>query len=172
MKFNHVFAGAVLAAGLASTSHAALVLHYDFNNGDTVTPNNSGTLGGTGTVIGAGAFASTGPGGSGAIHLTGGQYINTNFTTATLGTYNGTFTASAIIRPDVTGGDHMVFGDNAATLMHLGIRNSQAYFGFYANDTPGNGIINAGQWYTLTFRYNSATQTQDIFINGVLDNSQ
>ncbi len=53
--------------------------------------------------------------------------------------------------------------------LHLVIRNSRPYFGFYHNDTPGTTLLNPNTWYHLAFRYTKATGEQAIFVNGELD---
>ncbi len=53
--------------------------------------------------------------------------------------------------------------------IHLLIRNRIPYFGFFANDITGKTVIEAGRWYNITCRYNSANGEQAIFVNGKLD---
>ncbi len=53
--------------------------------------------------------------------------------------------------------------------MHLLVRNRIPYFGFFANDITGKTVIEAGRWYNITCRYNSANGEQAIFVNGKLD---
>jgi len=53
--------------------------------------------------------------------------------------------------------------------LHLLIRQSSAYFGFYFDDCTGSTIININQWYHFAFVYDYTTHTQYIYVNGNLD---
>lgn len=53
--------------------------------------------------------------------------------------------------------------------VHFLIRNRIPYFGFFANDITGKTVIEAGKWYHIACRYNSANGEQAIFVNGELD---
>jgi two-component SAPR family response regulator len=53
--------------------------------------------------------------------------------------------------------------------IHLLIRNSKPYFGFYNNDLQGQTVLEAGTWYHLVWRYNKLSGEQAIYVNGKLD---
>lgn len=84
---------------------------------------------------------------------------------------NGSFTASAWVRPDALDGDRSIFGtdvgaDNQG--LHFILRNGEPWFGFYNNDTAGgaNNILSVGEWYHLAWRYDAASGEQSIYLNG------
>jgi autotransporter-associated beta strand protein len=86
---------------------------------------------------------------------------------------NGNFTAMAWVRPDTLGGDKAIFGTEQTgnnVGLHLVIRGSVFYMGFYGNDLPGTQTLTAGQWYHVAFRYNNGEQA--IFVNGAPDASR
>jgi hypothetical protein len=158
-------AAVLLAAG--STAEAALIGYWTFD-GNTLDSSGSGF---NGTPVNSPGFV---PGQVGqAIELNGSnQYVTT--TSATNLGLNGSFTASAWVRPDATNGDRTVFGtDQTGTNvgLHLVIRNDRPHMGFYANDTGGNRIMNTGQWQLMTWRFDAGTGTQSIIVNGQLDAS-
>jgi hypothetical protein len=83
---------------------------------------------------------------------------------------NGEFTVSAWIKPNAVTGDYGILAmdtGSGSTLLHLNIRNSKLYMGFFGNDTAGNQTLTAGTWYHVTFRYSGGVQ--ETYINGVLD---
>ncbi len=53
--------------------------------------------------------------------------------------------------------------------IHLLIRNTRPYFGFYSNDLAGKTIIEPNRWYHLIWRYNKQNGEQAIFVDGKLD---
>ncbi|MDF1738158.1 MAG: Ig-like domain-containing protein, partial [Verrucomicrobiales bacterium] len=83
---------------------------------------------------------------------------------------NGSFTATATINLSDLSGDQTIFGTNRASAnegLHLVIRAGQPRFGFYSNDTSSSMLLNIGQEYQITFRYDAIAQTQTIFVDGV-----
>ncbi|MDF1754813.1 MAG: autotransporter-associated beta strand repeat-containing protein [Verrucomicrobiales bacterium] len=103
-----------------------------------------------------------------------GDYIATGTTAGQLG-FGGDFTASAWLMVDVHKQDNTIFGtDTSGTNngLHLVIRNQKAHFGFFSNDVGGTQVLNIGEWYHVTWRFDTATNEQAIFINGELDNSR
>ncbi|MDW8038084.1 MAG: LamG domain-containing protein, partial [Thermoguttaceae bacterium] len=108
-----------------------------------------------------------------ALQLSAGssQYVSTNQHAGTLG-ITGNFTAAAWVRPNTTSGDRTIFGTDATSTnlgLHLIIRNDRGHFGFYGNDTGGNGVIPTGQWTHLVWQFQNGQQR--IIVNGRLDAS-
>ncbi len=92
-----------------------------------------------------------------------------------LGIYNNDFTVSAWIKtvePPFERGDVSILGSEEAIYrqgLHLQLRNSKPYFGFYANDLTGNSEISHNEWVHIVWRYTKNTGEQAIFINGRAD---
>ncbi|MEC5129680.1 autotransporter-associated beta strand repeat-containing protein [Verrucomicrobiales bacterium BCK34] len=83
---------------------------------------------------------------------------------------NGSFTATATINLNDLLGDNTIFGTNrsgAGLGLHLVIRAGKPHFGFFSNDTGSSMLLNTGQDYQVTFRYDAIAQTQTIFVDGV-----
>jgi hypothetical protein len=134
-----------------------------------------------GTEISGGTEASFGPGhlsATTAIYLlgdddpTGGTGIDTGTDTATVGIDGGAFTVMAWINRFSFKGDHMVFGtmNNGAPDLHLGFRKSQAYCGFWGNDSGALANIGIYEWHHFAVRYDG-TSKQEIFLDGSLVSS-
>ncbi len=99
------------------------------------------------------------------------QYVST-VTADLLGLTGNTFTAVAWVRPNATNATRTIFGtDTGGTNLglHLAIRDGRAYFGFYANDTPGNRTIPTGQWTHMVWQFDNGRQR--IIIDGGSDAS-
>jgi hypothetical protein len=109
----------------------------------------------------------------GALNFDGlNNYVELNTTTAALGLAGNSFTVSAwVYRNNNQGGDQEIFGNVNGCNLHLLVRGNRPYLGFCGNDLGGNTVINSNQWYHIAFVYNAATQTQSIYVNGVLDAS-
>ena len=60
---------------------------------------------------------------------------------------------------------------SASNGLHLGERNTQMYFGFYANDLGGSKVLSAGTWYNITGTYDNGSKLKTIYVNGVFDAS-
>ncbi|MEQ1825436.1 MAG: LamG-like jellyroll fold domain-containing protein, partial [Pirellula sp.] len=107
-----------------------------------------------------------------AIELNGTDHIATT-NAAALG-LQGSFTASAWIRPSGVAGDRAIFGTestaaNVALFLGLNTTNN-VVFGFSGSATAqSTQTIPINAWTHVTYRYNTATNQQAIFINGVLD---
>jgi hypothetical protein len=90
-----------------------------------------------------------------------------------LGLTEHSFTVAAWVKGDVFGSDsYAVLGDEQKQTnrgLHLVVRNSKPYMGFYNNDLEGNTTLSPGQWYHLVWRYDKDQQEQAIFVNGELD---
>ncbi len=83
---------------------------------------------------------------------------------------NGSFTATATINLSDLTGDQTIFGTDrsgASQGLHLVVRAGKPHFGFFSNDTGSSMVLNTGQDYQITFRYDAIAQTQTIFIDGV-----
>ncbi len=76
------------------------------------------------------------------------------------------FTMSAFVNLDDANGDNMVFGTTAGAPLHLGFRGSDAYFGFWGNDSNATGGAPVGGWHHFTWTYDSTAQTQTIYEDG------
>jgi hypothetical protein len=63
--------------------------------------------------------------------------------------------------------------DSPATdkYLHLLIRNSLPYFGFYGDDLWGSTVINTNRFYHVAFVYNNTNHHKYIYLDGVLDAS-
>jgi hypothetical protein len=91
---------------------------------------------------------------------------------------DGSLTCMAWVnRSNLNHHDNMVFGTTGARdvgfAMHLGFRNWDTYFGFWGNDSMATlqPTPLAGKWHHMAWRYDATKQNQDIFIDGVLANS-
>jgi len=112
-----------------------------------------------------------------------GTCVWTGATTAQLGltptaTANGSFTIMAWVnRASLRHEDNMVFGTTGARdvgfAMHLGFRNWDTYFGLWGNDSQANLMPTplAGAWHHMAWRLDATAGNQDIFIDGVMVNS-
>jgi hypothetical protein len=109
---------------------------------------------------------------------TGGTGIDTGIDTATVGIDGGPFTVVAWINRATFKQDNMVFGTSNSTGssgkadLHLGFRKGWAYCGFWGNDSGAYvaNIVGISEWHHFAVRYDG-TSNQDIFIDGVLINS-
>jgi hypothetical protein len=104
----------------------------------------------------------------------GGTGIDTGIDTASVGIDGGAFTVVAWINRASFKQDNMVFGttNNNAPDLHLGFRKGWAYCGFWGNDSGAYVADKVGihEWHHWAVRYDG-TSNQDIFIDGVLINS-
>lgn len=108
-----------------------------------------------------------------------GTGIWTGQNTKNLGIYQGTFTVMAWVNRTSPKLDQMVFGTivqapcagNDQTMLHLGFRGRDTYMGFWGNDSSAPGTPAPRQWHHVAWRYSTVTTNQDIFIDGVLANS-
>ncbi len=105
-----------------------------------------------------------------------GTGIWTGQSAATLGIYNGSFTAMAWVNRTSIKSDNMVFGTNGGPcgirrLLHLGFRGRDTYMGFWGNDSAAAGVPPALSWHHVAWRYDGVKQTQTIFIDGAVANS-
>ncbi len=116
------------------------------------------------------------PQGDQALAFSGrGQFVAIG-TVEALALASGDFTIEAWIKlssPRLEGVDFAIVGGQqttgVSTGLHLIVRNGRLYFGFWANDTPGNTPLIPGTWYHVAFRFVASTGEQAIFLNGVLD---
>ncbi|UJR24399.1 hypothetical protein I4U23_005776 [Adineta vaga] len=53
--------------------------------------------------------------------------------------------------------------------LHLAIRNSYLFFGFFQNDCVGQTILNSSTWYHVAFVYSYELRRQIIYLNGLID---
>ena len=61
--------------------------------------------------------------------------------------------------------------DSLCKYLHLVIRDSIPYFGFWVDDLTGNSKITPGVWYHLAFIYDYVSNMKYIYVNGILDAS-
>jgi hypothetical protein len=107
----------------------------------------------------------------------------TGASTAQLGltpttTSNGSFTIMAwVYRTTLRHNDNMVFGTTGSRdvgfAMHLGFRNWDTYFGLWGNDSMATLMPTplAGKWHHMAWRLDTTKGNEDIFIDGVMVNS-
>ena len=160
---------------ISYTTQPFPLLYYDFSEGGGTTVTNLGSLAVNGTLMGAAGDERwvTGPRG-GALEFDGqnlpdGDYISTALTAATLGLNSSNYTAAAWILFTKPTGDNMVFGQVSATsnVLHLGVRNSRAHLGHWANDITGATPLATGVWHHVVWEYRQGHQR--IFLNGNLE---
>jgi hypothetical protein len=152
------------------------LLYFDFEEAAGTTVNNRGTLGGSGTLVGAAGNERWVAGQvGGALQFDGengpdGDGITTSLTAAQLGLTSSNYTACAWVNFTKAAGDNMVFNQTNATsnVLHLGVRSSRAHSGHWGNDLTGNQALQTGQWYHVVWEYRDGHQR--IFVNGNLDN--
>lgn len=106
-------------------------------------------------------------------------YLNQSATQAIFTPYiplrNRSFTVEAWIKP--TGypnpSDFSIVGlcpsQTTNYCLHINIRNTKLYFGFFFNDVQGGTIIQLNQWIHATFVFEVTTQVMTIYLNGVVD---
>ena len=58
------------------------------------------------------------------------------------------------------------------TCLHLVIRNSKLYLGFFSDDLAGATTLTASKWYHVAFVFDCVNRTQSIYLNGVIDGSR
>lgn len=88
---------------------------------------------------------------------------------------NVSFTVEAWIKP--TGypnpRDHSIVGLCPSKIMnhclHINIRNTKLYFGFYFNDVQGVTTILLNKWIHTAFVFDVTTMRQTIYLNGFRD---
>jgi hypothetical protein len=119
-----------------------------------------------------------------------GSGIWTGVTAGQLGIVNGSFTCMAFVSRNNlhihTIGDQMVFGttgvETVGSALHLGFRNANVYMGFWGNDSqaasqPADNFVGPAAnpigpvWHHIAWRYDATKKNQDIFVDGVLANS-
>ncbi|MCZ7568702.1 MAG: proprotein convertase P-domain-containing protein [Ardenticatenaceae bacterium] len=87
------------------------------------------------------------------------------------------FTVMAWVRGNdfAKNGDNAILGTDTRSNnkgLHLAVRNSKPYMGFYGNDMGANTELRPNYWYHLTWRYDKDRQEQAIFVNGYLDKAE
>jgi hypothetical protein len=169
MKKYSLFYLSLAAAASAQTPLA----NYNFTGGSTL---NSGTAGGSGTLVGGAttAGATPAPGFSGGDYLllngADGQYMNTNLLPSALsmGSNPNNYTGAAFLQVSSYGGDNMVFGQdpfNGNNKLHNGIRGNNMHMGHWGADTTGTTNLTAtNTWMHMAWRAEGGRQT--LFING------
>ncbi|CAF2617910.1 unnamed protein product [Rotaria sp. Silwood2] len=135
---------------------------YDgqFVNGATYSPN-SGTI----PYLGQGR----------ALSVTAAQNQSFQVSTSFLSLASTSFTIEAWIYPMTVTGDNGIMGQCQCTscsnqCFYFLIRSSKLYVGFTLNDISGLTTMTVNTWYHIAFVYNSVTQQQILYLNGVQDN--
>ena len=84
------------------------------------------------------------------------------------GFLDGSYTVSAWLNADNIATEQFAIGTTSQSL-HLGLQDSAPFQGHWSNDLAGNTdvAIANNQWFHATFTYDSVTNEQTIFINGV-----
>ena len=84
------------------------------------------------------------------------------------GFLDGSYTVSAWLNADNIATEQYAIGTTSQSL-HLGLQGSAPFQGHWGNDLAGNTdvAIANNQWFHATFTFDSVTNEQTIFINGV-----
>ena len=84
------------------------------------------------------------------------------------GFLDGSYTVSAWLNADNIATQQYAIGTTSQSL-HLGLQDSAPFQGHWSNDLAGSTdvAIANNQWFHATFTYDSVTNEQTIFINGV-----
>jgi len=68
--------------------------------------------------------------------------------------------------------DYMIFAQTDSSvigqLMWFMLRNPRVYGAFFGNDVVGLTMIGINQWHHIAFTYDYATQTQTVYVNGIV----
>lgn len=87
----------------------------------------------------------------------------------------GSWSVSAWVKINSTSkasGDNAVISHGSAAAnqgLHLGIRNTVVYFGFYGNDAGSTSFLVANRWYHITWTFDYGQKQKLIYVNGVID---
>ena len=87
------------------------------------------------------------------------------------------FTIEAWIYASSLNGDNAIFTQCACSTcqdqcLYLLIRNFKLYMSFMMNDVIGLTTLTINTWYHVGFVYDYSSQTQSVYLQGVLDNSK
>ena len=178
---DEIAIGDVCVTGTPAVAAPQPLLYYNFEEGSGTVPQNRGTLGGTGTLLGTGGNERWVPGAPGGAtpgkalefdgnDLPAGDGVQTGFTATQLGIANSdSYTAAAWINFTREAGDTMVFSQNNQTdlILHDGVRDSHAHLGHWGNDVTGASVLQTGVWYHVVWLYDQGRQS--IFVNGNRD---
>ncbi|MCA9688171.1 MAG: LamG domain-containing protein [Myxococcales bacterium] len=86
--------------------------------------------------------------------------------------YDRSFTVECWLKLNTIGGDQGILGTARSVAregLHLVVRSGRLYMGFYAVDTEGTTTLPVGTWVHAAWVYDKETQTQRVYLNGVLD---
>jgi len=89
-----------------------------------------------------------------------------------LGIIQSDFTFAVWLKLDSAGIEQSIVGTYTSDLgssIHLSLRNSIPYFGFFGNDHLGKNHLETGRWYHVVWRYMKFSGEQAIYVNGRLD---
>ena len=89
--------------------------------------------------------------------------------------YTG-FTVEAWIYGNTVNGDNVIFSQCQCNscqdqCLYLLIRNAKMYMSFTLDDVAGFTSLSANTWYHVAYVYDYSTQTQLLYLQGVLENS-
>lgn len=89
-----------------------------------------------------------------------------------LGIVQSDFTFSVWLKLDSVNSEQSVIGTYTNDLrgsIHLSLRDSIPYFGFFGNDHLGKMRLQTGRWYHVVWRYMKFSGEQAIYVDGKLD---
>ncbi|CAF1486885.1 unnamed protein product, partial [Rotaria sp. Silwood1] len=129
-----------------------------------------------GTLFGLPSYTTSLLGYGAAISLTQSLTQYVAITSAIIPLNLRSFTIEAWIYPiGFTGGEYGIFGQCQSTstnlCLHFTSRNDKLYCGFYGNDVQGVTTLTMNVWTHVACVYDSASQMQEVWLNGVLDGS-
>ncbi|CAM4753814.1 unnamed protein product [Rotaria magnacalcarata] len=163
-----------LSSQTTSTSTAAFIdkAFWPFDNNALELYN-----GLNGVLSGAPSYTTSFLGYGAAISLSqaSSQYVSISPTVIPLDSRS--FTIEAWIYPiGFTTSDFGIFGQCQATIinqcLHFTSRNIMLYCGFFGNDVAGVTTLTMNAWSHVACVYDSTTQIQQVWLNGVLDGSR
>jgi hypothetical protein len=98
-----------------------------------------------------------------------GSGIDTGTDTTTVGIDTGPFTVMAWANRDDPSGFDMVFGTaNVWVSLDIGFRLGDVYFGWSLDYTSVSGLVPAGEWHHVAWRYDPSSGNKDTIVDGQL----
>ena len=131
-----------------------------------------------GTLIGGATYSNTTYFGSGScLQLSSSVTQSMTVSSPFLNLSYTSFTVEAWICPTTLIGDNTIFSQCQCTscrdqCLYLIIRNGRLYMDFMLDDLVGSSPLTANTWYHVAYVYNYPTQTQFIYLQGVLEASK
>ncbi|CAF2938022.1 unnamed protein product [Rotaria sp. Silwood2] len=164
----------VLAAITTSTSPPSITIafwSFDYNTRELY---NTGL---DGVLVGDPTYTTSRLGYGAAISLNQSSSQFVSITTRNVPLNSRSFTIEAWIYPiALTVVDYGIFGQcqsqDTNLYFHFLSRNIKLYCGFWGNDVSGATTLTMNVWTDVACVYDSATFTQQVWLNGVLDGSR